>query len=266
MRRILRLAAMPILALSALVLAGADPAAAAVHPGASSAAASCAGTIQIDSFAFSTPVVTAGQVASAKLTATNCTAQPVNAMVEAYGRFFGPTGNALPPGCPVVDPIALYVTFAPNGQYTNTFGTSTFSGCTAASYTEYVNFSIGGTTVASATATVAIQGGATSSCHVAYLKQSEWQGGFVAAISITNTGTVTMSSWVLSFTFGGDQQIGNLWNGQFTQTGEAVKISGTPSNMTIAPGATLSGIGFLGTWHTSDAPPASFAVNGLGCV
>lgn len=266
MRRILRLAALPIPALFALVLAGAGPAAASAHASASSSAASCAGTIQIDSFAFSTPVVTAGQTASAKLAATNCTAQPVNAMVEAYGRFFGPTGNALPPGCPVVDPIALYVTFAPNGQYTNNFGTSTFSGCTATSYTEYVSFSIGGTTVASATATVAIQGGATASCHVTYTKQSEWQGGFVAAISITNTGTVTMSSWVLSFTFGGDQQISNLWNGQFTQTGEAVRISGTPSNMTIAPGATLSGVGFLGSWHASDAPPASFAVNGLGCA
>lgn len=268
MRRILRLAALPILALFALVLVGAGPAAAntTAHASGSAATASCTGTIQIDSFAFSTPLVTAGQVASAKLTATNCTAQPVNAMVEAYGRFFGPTGNALPPGCPVVDPIALYVTFAANGQYTNNFGTSTFTGCTATSYTEYVSFSIGGTTVASASATVAIQGGATSSCHVTYTKQSEWQGGFVAAISITNTGTVPMSSWVLSFTFGGDQQITNLWNGQFTQTGEAVRISAAPSNMTIAPGATLSGVGFLGSWHASDAPPASFAVNGLACA
>jgi hypothetical protein len=210
--------------------------------------------------------VTAGQVATAKLTATNCTAQPVNAMVQAYGRFFGPTGNSLPPGCPVVDPIALYVTFAANGQYTNNFGTSTFSGCTAASYTEYVSFSVGGTTVASASATVAIQGGATSSCHVVYTKQSEWQGGFVAAISITNTGTVTIPGWVLSFTFGGDQQITSLWNGQFTQTGAAVRISGTPSNMSIAPGATVSGVGFLGGWHASDAPPTSFAVNGLLCA
>ena len=265
MRRILRLAALPMLALFALVLAGAGSAAAAAHSS-GSAAASCAGTIQIDSFAFSTPVVTAGQLASAKVTATNCTAQPVTATVQAYGRFFGPTGNALPPGCPVVDPIAMNATFAANGQYTNTFGTLTFSGCTAASYTEYVSFSVGGAIVASASATVAIQGGVTSSCHVVYTKQSEWQGGFVAAISITNTGTVPMSSWVLSFTFGGDQQIGNLWNGQFTQTGEAVKITGTPSNMSIAPGATRSGLGFIGKWHASDAPPASFSVNGLGCV
>src|SRR5581483_7435549 len=135
-RRILRLAALPILALFALVLAGAGPAAAVAH--ASTAAAACTGTIQIDSFAFSTPVVTAGQTATAKLVATNCTAQPVNATVEAYGRFFGPSGNTLPPGCPVVDPIAMPANFAANGQYTNAFGTLTFAGCSATSYQEYV--------------------------------------------------------------------------------------------------------------------------------
>jgi cellulase/cellobiase CelA1 len=123
--------------------------------------------------------------------------------------------------------------------------------------------------VASATATVAIQGGATTSCHVVYTKQSEWQGGFVASISITNTGTVPIYSWQLSFTFGADQQITEIWNAQYAQTGEAVKISGVASsgpNGSIAPGATVSGIGFLGTWHTSDAPPATFAVNGLPCA
>ena len=264
MRRIVRLAALPILALFALVLAGAGPAAAAVQSGVSSA--SCTGTIQIDSFAFGAPVVTAGQPAVASLTASNCTAQPVNATVQAYGRFFGPSGNSLPPGCPVVDPYLLYVTFAANGQYTNNFGTSTFTGCTATSYQEYVSFSVGGTVVASATATIAIQGGAASTCHVAYTKQSEWQGGFVAAISITNTGTAPISSWQLTFTFCGDQQISNSWNAQYSQTGEAVKLSGTPSNGSIAPGATISGIGFLGTWRTSDAPPASFAVNALPCA
>jgi hypothetical protein len=253
-----------MLVLSALVAGGTGPASAATHS--AGAAASCTGTIQIDSFAFSSPVVTAGQQAVATVKATNCTAQPVNAMVEAYGRFFGPSGNSFPPGCPVVDPIAMYVTFAPNGQYTNDFGTATFAQCTATSYQEYVSFSVGGTTVASATATVAIQGGATFGCHVTYTRQSQWADGFVSAVSITNTGTLSIYGWNLKFTFGGDQQINWAWGANFSQTGEAVMLVPTSSNTTIAPGATLSGIGFLGTWHTSDAPPTAFTLNGIACT
>ena len=264
MRRILRLAALPILALFALVLAGAGPAAAAAHS--SAATASCTGTIQIDSFAFGTPVVTAGQTATAKLVATNCTAQPVSATVQAYGRFFGPSGNTLPPGCPVVDPIALPANFAPNGQYTNNFGTLTFAGCSATSYQEYVSIFVGGATVATATATVAIQGGATSSCHVVYTKQSEWQGGFVAAISITNTGTLPISYWRLTFTFGGDQRISYVWGANFAQTGNSVTLVNTANNGTIAPGATLTGVGFVGSWQSSDAPPSGFTLNGVPCA
>ena len=265
MRRVMQLAALPILALFALVLGGAGPAAAAAHVGAAPAA-SCTGTIQIDSFAFSSPVVTAGQPASAKLIATNCTAQPVSATVIAYGRFFGPSGSTLPAGCPVVDPIALPANFAAGGQYTNNFGTSTFTSCTATSYQEIVNFTVNGATVATATATVAIQGGATAACHVVYTKQSEWQGGFVAAISITNTGTVPIYGWQLTFTFGGDQHIGNVWGATGSQTGETVTLAGTSSNSTIAPGATVSGVGFLGTWHISDAPPTFFSINAVTCA
>lgn len=264
MRRILRLAALPILALSALVPAGAGPAAAAAHS--SAAAASCTGTIQIDSFAFSTPVVTAGQTATAKLVATNCTAQPVSATVQAYGRFFGSSGNPLPPGCPVVDPIALPANFAPNGQYTNNFGILTFAGCSAASYQEYVSVMVSGTTVASATATVAIQGGASSSCHVVYTKQSEWQGGFVAAITITNTGTLPISYWRLTFAFGGDQHISYVWGASFAQTGNSVTLVNTANDGTIAPGATLSAVGFVGSWQNSDAPPSGFTLNGVPCA
>jgi hypothetical protein len=252
--------------LCALTFAGTATAAAAVT--ADAVSASCTGTIQIDSFAFSTPVVTAGQAASATLTATNCTSQPVSASVMAYGRFFGPGGSTLPAGCPVVDPIVVPANFAANGQYTNNFGTSTFASCTATSYQEYVSISVGGTTVATATATVAIQGGTGSSgsCHVGYTKSSEWQGGFVASVSIANTGTASISGWKLTFTFGGDQQITGAWDAGYSQSGETVTLTSTSSDAAIAAGATLSGIGFIGTWHASDAPPTSFALNGVACA
>jgi O-glycosyl hydrolase len=109
-----------------------------------------------------------------------------------------------------------------------------------------------------------VGGGGT--CKVSYVTQSQWGGGFVAGVTIANTGTATISGWTLKFTFGGDQRITNAWNvGTETQSGEAVTITNAAYNGTIAPGSSTS-LGFQGTWATSDAVPAAFTVNGTTCT
>ena len=104
-----------------------------------------------------------------------------------------------------------------------------------------------------------------AACHVAYTNQSEWQGGFTAAISITNTGQVADDGWKLSFIFAIGQQVGNVWGASATQTGQAVTLVSLPWDATIAPGATINAVGMTGTWTTSDASPTSFTVNGVAC-
>ncbi len=108
-------------------------------------------------------------------------------------------------------------------------------------------------------------GGGGGGCQVVYSTQSQWTGGFVAAITITNTGGSTISGWTLKFTFPGDQRITGTWNGATSQSGESVTITNLSYNGSIAAGGNTS-LGFQGTWTSSDAAPASFTLNGSTCT
>ncbi len=107
-------------------------------------------------------------------------------------------------------------------------------------------------------------GGGSVSCKVAYSVTNSWSGGMQAQVVITNTGTSNISPWALTFTFGGDQKISNLWSGTYTQTGEQVTVNAASYNATIAPAGTVT-IGFTAN-DTSNTAPASFAVNGSTCT
>jgi cellulase/cellobiase CelA1 len=99
---------------------------------------------------------------------------------------------------------------------------------------------------------------------VTYTKSSEWAGGFVANLTINNTGTSALNGWTLAFTFPGDQKITSAWGGTVTQNGEAVSETNASYDGAIAPGGNTS-FGFQGTWTSSDAAPAAFSVNGAAC-
>jgi len=83
-------------------------------------------------------------------------------------------------------------------------------------------------------------------------------------IVLANTGTTPISPWTLTFTFGGDQKIASLWNASYTQSGERVTVSNEPYNSLVAPGASVT-VGFTGSYSSSNAAPAAFAVNGTAC-
>jgi len=106
-------------------------------------------------------------------------------------------------------------------------------------------------------------GGGT--CRVAYTTQSQWGGGFVAQVTITNTGSSAVNGWTLKFTFPCDQKITSGWNGTPSQSGENVTITNASYNATIAAGASTS-LGFQGTWTSSDAAPTAFTLNGNSCT
>ena len=106
-------------------------------------------------------------------------------------------------------------------------------------------------------------GGGT--CRVAYTTASQWGGGFVASVTVTDTGTAAISGWTLKFTFPGDQQITSAWSGTASQSGQNVTITNASYNASIAPGGSTS-LGFQGTWNTSDAAPAAFTLNGATCT
>lgn len=108
-------------------------------------------------------------------------------------------------------------------------------------------------------------GTGTGSCALTYTKQSEWNNGFVAQLTIKNTGTATVNGWTLAFTFPGDQKITNAWSATVSQSGAAVTATSTSFNGSLAPGGTAS-FGFQGSYSASDAAPTSFTLNGSACT
>lgn len=249
------------LALAAGGVAVAGPAAlasAAVTP------AACTGTVQIVSLTFNPPSVPAGQSSAAQLVAQNCTAQSIAGSVTWTAQLIGP-GGGIPAGCAVFDPLYRTTTFDPGVLVTQSVGYSIFAQCTATALR--VTARIGGadgSTLAtqSVDLTVARSSG---TCQVSYVKQSEWTGGFVASVTITNLGTTSITGWSLGFTFPGDQRITNFWNATMSQSGLAASAGSLSYNRVIAPGASTS-FGFQGSWLSSDAAPTVFTLNGALCV
>ena len=104
---------------------------------------------------------------------------------------------------------------------------------------------------------------AASTCAVNYDVESQWNTGFSVNITITDNGPA-VSSWDLAWTFGGDQQVTDLWNGVLTQNGENVSVANESYNGSIADGGSTS-FGFNGSYSGTDATPAQFTLNGQVC-
>jgi acetylxylan esterase len=103
------------------------------------------------------------------------------------------------------------------------------------------------------------------SCHVTFVKTSEWAGGFVANVTVNDTGTAAINGWRLSFTFPGDQVITNAWNATVTQSGSSVTAVNASFDGAISPGGNVS-FGMQGTWKSNDTAPSSFSLNGTACT
>ena len=96
----------------------------------------------------------------------------------------------------------------------------------------------------------------TAACSGTYSVVSSWPGGFQGQVVVTNTGSVPLNNWQLSWTFPGSQAVSNLWNGSYTQSGGAVTVTNQSYNGTLAPGASTT-VGFTGTYSGSNDAPAS---------
>ncbi len=123
----------------------------------------------------------------------------------------------------------------------------------------------GGVSAASNQASAATQAAAAGGCHVAYVDQNDWGSGFTGAISITNSGSTALTTWVLTWTYAGNQALNQSWNANYTQSGHAVSLTSMSYNGSIAAGATLSGVGFNANYSGANAAPAAFYLNGVKC-
>jgi endoglucanase len=105
---------------------------------------------------------------------------------------------------------------------------------------------------------------AATGCAVTYTT-STWTGGLSSNITIKNLGDA-VSSWTLGFSFpDSGQRIGQGWSATFTQSGTAVTAQNVSYNGALGTGAS-TGIGFNGTWTSSNPVPTAFTLNGVTCT
>ncbi len=107
------------------------------------------------------------------------------------------------------------------------------------------------------------QAAAAATCEVIYSIPNQWPGGFLGDVTITNNGPAR-TSWTLTWTFAGNQQITNLWNGVVSQVGHNVTVTNAAWNGNLPSGGTVS-FGFQGTFSGTNAKPTSLALNGVTC-
>ncbi|MBG0851194.1 cellulose binding domain-containing protein [Streptomyces spinoverrucosus] len=101
-------------------------------------------------------------------------------------------------------------------------------------------------------------------CGVDY-KTNDWGSGFTADLTITNRGTDPIDGWTLTYSYAGNQQLTNGWNGTWSQSGQSITVRNASYNGTIATGAAVS-TGAQFTYSGGNAAPGSFAINGTPCT
>lgn len=106
--------------------------------------------------------------------------------------------------------------------------------------------------------------GPATGCSVAY-QTNDWGVGFVANVTITNTGSSAIDGWTLEWTFDGNQSISNAWGTVLSQTGQHVSAANASWNATIPPHGSQT-FGFQASYSGTNAVPASFTLDGMACA
>ena len=98
-----------------------------------------------------------------------------------------------------------------------------------------------------------------------YAVTNQWNNGFGTAVTIQNTGTTSVNGWNLTWTWAGNQKITEAWDSTYSQSGANAKLVNASYNAAIAPGATITGIGFNASYSGTNTAPTAFSLNGTLC-
>ena len=95
--------------------------------------------------------------------------------------------------------------------------------------------------------------GGGGACTATYSVVNSWSGGYQGQFTVT-AGSSGLSGWKVGWTFPGSQQISQMWNASYTQSGASVTATSMSYNGTLAAGASTT-FGFIATG--SNAAPGS---------
>jgi len=96
--------------------------------------------------------------------------------------------------------------------------------------------------------------------EVTYIVVNDWNSGATVSVNIVNNGTTAINDWTVTWTFPGNQVIGNLWNGTYTQSGSSVTVKNTAWNGNISPGNSIS-FGFNISYSGTNSKPTNITLN-----
>ena len=122
---------------------------------------------------------------------------------------------------------------------------------------------IGGAALTGGIAT-ATPASAATGCSVAYTVSSQWNVGFGVAITVTNLGSPA-TSWTLGYSYSGNQQLAQGWNGNWSQAGQNVTVTNASWNGSLGTGASAQ-IGANFSYSGTNTSPTVFTLNGVTCT
>jgi prepilin-type N-terminal cleavage/methylation domain-containing protein len=105
--------------------------------------------------------------------------------------------------------------------------------------------------------------GAAAACSFQANLDNSWPQGYQGSVTVTNTGTSTLSPWTATWTVPASVTLVNGWNATFTQDGRVMTAQAPSWNLSLAPGASWT-VGYIadGPW----APGLTqVSLNGVRC-
>ncbi|HEX6472849.1 MAG TPA: cellulose binding domain-containing protein [Streptosporangiaceae bacterium] len=184
------------------------------------------------------------------LSASNVTSSSVNLSWGASSDNVGVAGYDV-----------LRATGASGGSFTSvgspsgtSFSDSGLAANTTYRYQVRARDAAGNTSPVSNTVSVTTAtGGGTGSptCSVTASVQTQWAGGYVMQVTVTNTGGSTTAGWSVPFTMPSGQQVTNSWNSSLSTSGQSVTARNASFNGALGPNQSASW-GFQANRGTGD--------------
>jgi hypothetical protein len=107
-----------------------------------------------------------------------------------------------------------------------------------------------------------------STCSADYEVTQGWGSGYVASVTVSNTGPSAINGWSLDFTFpSATESFNSGWNANWSSTGQHVVATSLSWNANLAPnGGNSANIGFVGANPGAYQSPAAISLNGTVCA
>ena len=140
------------------------------------------------------------------------------------------------------------------GLGTNSFSFSATGGSGGATPAPTRIASATATATATDFATATAASSAAAECS-ASIVESQWNNGFVATVTVNNTGTTATKAWEVTWTWPGNQSIVNSWNAAVTQNGTSATALDMAYDNVIAAGGNTS-FGLQASFSGTNSVPA----------